>query len=102
MRVEPQILQRLFRTRDETSQCAKSFGERSIKQRDTVFDAKLLGCSATMFAACQHRVSFINKHARPVRLRHSNYLLKIAKIAVHRVNALDNHQLASAFVPAPP
>jgi hypothetical protein len=72
MRVEPQVLQRLFRTGDEASQRAERLRESSIQQRDTVFDAKLLGCPATVFAARQHRVSFINKHARPVRLRHSN------------------------------
>src|SRR5207249_4033650 len=49
MRVEPQILQCLFRTGDEASQRAKSLRESSIKQRDAVFDAKLLGCPATVF-----------------------------------------------------
>src|SRR3954452_15685637 len=67
MRVETQILQRLFRTGDESSQSSKCIGECSVKERDTIFHAKLLGGPTPMFAARKHRVRFIDENARTVR-----------------------------------
>src|SRR6266702_1537567 len=54
MRIETQVLQRLFRARNKTSQRAERLGERSIKERDAIFYAKLLSRSTAMLAACQH------------------------------------------------
>src|SRR5437870_10547918 len=83
MRIETQVLQRLFRARHKTSQRAERFRERSIKERDAIFYAKPLSRSTAMLAACQHGVRFVNENARTMRLRYSKQFLQIAKIAIH-------------------
>src|SRR5882724_4665124 len=98
MRIEAQILQRLLRTRDKSSECAEGLGECAINKRNAVFDAKFLSRAATMFTTRQHRVGFINKNAGAMRLCDVNQLPQITEIAVHRINALHNNQLASAFL----
>src|SRR5207249_7917457 len=72
MRIETQVLQRLFRARNKTSQRAERLGERSIKERDAIFYAKLLSRSTAMLAACQHGVRFVNeKDLKSTRLNSS-------------------------------
>src|SRR5207244_9697849 len=52
MRIETQVLQRLFRARNKTSQRAERLGERSIKDREPIFYAKLLSASTSTPAPC--------------------------------------------------
>src|SRR4029077_3991085 len=52
MCIETQILQSLFRPRDEASQRAESFRERPVNEWDAFFYAKLLSRATTMLAAC--------------------------------------------------
>src|SRR5882724_1005198 len=71
MRVETQVLQCLLRTCNKAAQRAERFRECPINEWDALFYAKMLSRSTTMLSACQHRVRFINKNARIVRLCHS-------------------------------
>ena len=43
---------------------------------------------------------FVDENARAMRVRHIKHLLKISKIAIHRINAFDYHQLAPALLTA--
>src|SRR5436309_2976105 len=43
---------------------------------------------------------FVDENARVMRLCHIEHLLKISEIAVHRINALDYHQLTPALLTA--
>src|SRR5438105_13521490 len=98
MRIKAQILQRFLRTRDESSQRAEGLGECAVNKRNAVFHAKFLSRAATMFAACQHRVGFINKNAGAVRLCDVNQLPQITEIAVHGINAFHDNELPPAFL----
>ena len=42
---------------------------------------------------------FVDEDARAVRLGHIEELVEIPEIAIHRVNALDDHELALALLP---
>src|SRR2546430_16327433 len=43
---------------------------------------------------------FIDENARVMRVRHIEHLLKISKIAIHRIDAFDYHELAPALLTA--
>src|ERR1043166_6747668 len=83
MGIEPQVLQRLLRARDKTSQRAEGFGKRPVNERDAIFYAKLLSRSTAMLAAGQHGMRFVNENARTMGLRCSKQFLQITKIAIH-------------------
>src|SRR6266700_6272214 len=100
MRIETQILQRLFRTSDKSSQRSESLRERPVDERNSVFYAEFLSRAATMFATGQRGVSFVNKNAGAVRFRHVNQFLQIAEVAVHRINAFHYDELTPAFLTA--
>src|SRR5437667_12797414 len=98
MRIETQVLQRLFRARNKTSQRAERLGERSIKERDAIFYAKLLSRSTAMLAACQHGVRFVTETTGAMRLRDRKQFHQVPEVAVHGINAFDNHELPTPFL----
>ena len=63
MRVETQILQRLFGTGNKTSERTERLRKRPVNERDALFHAELLSRSTAMLTARQHRVRFINENA---------------------------------------
>src|SRR6266566_8195707 len=64
MRIKAQILQRLLRTCDKSSQSAKGFRKCAINERNPVLHVKFLSRATTMFATSQHGVGLVNKNAR--------------------------------------
>src|SRR5437868_1124103 len=100
MRVKAQILQRLSRTGNKTSERAERFRERAVNKRDLLFYPELLSRSTAIVTARKHRVGFVNENARVVRLCHSQQFPQIPEVAIHRVNALDDHELAPPFLTA--
>src|SRR5215216_2886400 len=100
MRVEAQILQRLSGTGNEASERAERLRERAVNKRDALFHGELLSRSTAMLATCQHRVCLINENAGVMRFCYSQQVSQISEIAVHGVNALNDHKLTSAFLTA--
>ena len=98
MRIETQILQRLPGAGDKSAERAEGFRESSVSQADAILDSKLFRRAATVLAAGEDGMRFIDEDARPVRLRDRDQVLEMAEIAVHRINALDDDELAPAHV----
>src|SRR4029453_7095793 len=101
MRVKAEILQRLPGAGNETSQRSEGLGERPINERDALFHSKLLSRPTTVLATCQHGMRFVDEHACAVRLCDGKQFRQVAEIAVHRINALNNHKLAAPFLTTP-
>src|SRR5436189_147782 len=47
--------------------------------------------------APQHRMRFVDKHARAVRFGHAEQFVQLREIPVHGINPLDNDQRAFPF-----
>ena len=50
-----------------------------------------------MFAAGEHRVRFIDKNTRPVRLCDIEQRRQVAEIAIHGINSFHHHELAASL-----
>src|SRR5204862_7896201 len=94
------ILQRFTPTRDETSHSSERVSKRATHEGKPDLEADGLRSSPAMFAAAEHRMRFVNKNARAIGIRHIKHFPQISEIAIHRINAFDHHELASALLTA--
>src|SRR5262249_33466621 len=100
MRVEAQVLQRLARAGNESTQRAESLRKGAVGKRDTAFAAESFRRAASVFTTRQNGMGFIDENARAVRLGNRDQLGQISEIAVHRVNAFEHDELPFTFVSA--
>jgi hypothetical protein len=58
----------------------------------------MLHRAAPVLAAGQHRMRFIHEHLRLVRVRHIHQRAQITEIAIHRIDSLDDNEMAFPLV----
>ena len=70
VRIEAQVIHRLLRAGDETTERAERFRKRPVNQRDPMLRVEMLGRAASIRAARQHGVSFVDHDRGIVFFRH--------------------------------
>ena len=83
MRVKSQVIDCFDRAGNESTQRTKRFGERSVNEANPILHLKMLGRTASVRAAGENGMSFVDEDTGVVRLRNIQQASERGEVAVH-------------------
>src|SRR4029078_8277943 len=69
----------------------------AVNKRETIFHTEFFRGAATVFTASEHRVRFIDKNTRAMRLCDIKQRPRIPEIAIHGINSFHHYELAASL-----
>src|SRR5256885_15260395 len=92
MRVKSQVVDCLDWAGNESTERTKRFRERSVNETNSILHLKMFGRAASVRAAGENGMSFVDEDTGAVRLSNIEQASKRGEIAVHRVNSLRSEE----------